>query len=76
MEMETPKNKVDNTSDQKKTPRQNKKRRKRSKEMETDSVNSIKNFFKHEDKKDMNASTPTSAKKRSPQVQLSHKQKG
>ena len=34
--------------------------------METDSINSIKNFFKQEDKKDMNASTPTSAKKRSP----------
>ena len=66
MEMETPKIKVDNTSDQKKMPRQNKKHRKRSKEKETDSVNSIKNFFKHEDKKDMNASTPTGAKKRSP----------
>ena len=66
MEMETPKNKADNTSDQKKMPRQNKKCRKRSKEMETDSTNSIKNFFKHEDKKDMNASTPTGAKKRSP----------
>ena len=66
MELETQKNKADNKSDQKKTPRQNKKCRKRSKEMETDSINSIKNFFKHEDKKDMNASTPTSAKKRSP----------
>ena len=66
MELETPKNKADNKSDQKKTPRQNKKRRKRSKEMETDSINSIKNFFKSEDKKDINASTPTSAKKRSP----------
>ena len=50
MELETPKNKADNKSDQNKTPRQNKKRRKRSKEMETDSINSIKNFFKHEDK--------------------------
>ena len=66
MEVETPKNKVDNTSDQKKTPRQNKKCRKRSKEMELGSVNSIKKIFKHEDKKDMNASTPTGAKKRSP----------
>ena len=66
MEMETSKNKVDNTSDQKKTPRQNKKHRKRSKEMELDSGNSIKNFFKYEDKKDMNASTPIGAKKRSP----------
>ena len=50
----------------KKTPRQNKKHRKRSKEMETDSINSIKIFFKNEDKKDINTSTPTSAKKRSP----------
>ena len=57
---------MDNISDQKNTPRQNKKRRKRSKEMESDSDNSIKNFFKHEDKKDMNVSTPTCAKKRSP----------
>ena len=57
---------VNNTSDQKKIPKQNKKCRKRSKEMEMDSANSIKNFFKHEDKKDMSASTPISAKKRSP----------
>ena len=66
MEIETLKNKADNTSDQKKMPRQNKKHRKRSKEMETDSTNSIKHFFKHEDKKDTNASTPVGAKKRSP----------
>ena len=66
MEIEMSKTTVDNTKDQKKTPNQNKKRRKRSKEMEPNSANSIKNFFKHEDRKDMNASTPTGAKKRSP----------
>ena len=66
MELETQKNNSDDKNDPKKTPKQNKKCRKRSKEMETDSINSIKNFFKHENKKDMNASTPLSAKKRSP----------
>ena len=58
MELETQKNNSDDKNDPKKTPKQSKKRRKRSKEMETDSINSIKNFFKHENKKDMNASTP------------------
>ena len=57
---------VDETSNLKKTAKQNKRRRKKSKEMEGEKVNSIKNFFKYEDKKGMNASTPTSVKNRSP----------
>ena len=64
--METATTKIDSTKDQKKTTKINKKRRKKSKELEVDSANSIKNFFKHEDIKDTNTSTPTGAKKRSP----------
>ena len=63
--METATTKIDSAKDQKKAPKINKKRRKKSKELEVDSANSIKNFFKHEDIKDTNASTPTGAKKRS-----------
>ena len=54
------------TNDPKKTQKFKKRNRKKSKETEMESANSIKNFFKHEDKKDTNASTPVGAKKRSP----------
>ena len=54
------------TNDPKKTQKIKKRNRKKSKETEMESANSIKNFFKHEDKKDTNVSTPVGAKKRSP----------
>ena len=54
------------TNDPKKTQKIKKRNRKKSKETEMESANSIKNFFKYEDKKDTNVSTPVGAKKRSP----------